>query len=101
MIRPAALLLLLACLSGCATMGLKSAVDLRVTVAPGTPEQALVYIDEQYVGTLAAVAARGVRIPEGKHRFTVEKAGYFPMDRILVSRAQPIALRVELLPLPE
>lgn len=98
------LVLALACtpaLGGCVTMGLRSAVDLSVTVADGTPPDALVYIDGHYVGSLAAVAARGVRIPEGKHRFTVEKAGYFPVDTIILSRTHPIKLQIDMLRLPE
>lgn len=82
-------------------MGLRSAVDFSVTVAEGSPKTALVFIDEQYVGTLAAVEARGIRLPEGKHRISVEKAGYFPFDRVVESDLHPIHLDVVLLKLPE
>lgn len=94
---------LVACLaaSSCATMGLRSAVDMSVSVQPGTPREALVYIDGKYIGSLAAVEARGVRIPEGEHRLTVEKVGYFPYDRVIVSDLEPIELKIELLKLPD
>jgi hypothetical protein len=82
-------------------MGLRSAVDLTVEVAKDTPGSALVYVDGHYVGTLAALAARGLRIPEGKHRISVEKTGYFPYDVIVVSKIDPIHLQVALLPLPD
>lgn len=82
-------------------MGMRSAVDLTVAVESGTPGSALVYVDGQYVGTLAAVAARGLRLPEGEHRISVEKTGYFPYDTIVVSRLDPIHLDVKLLRLPE
>lgn len=95
---------LLACLwgpSACATMGLRSAVDMTVQVSENTPKEALVYIDGNYIGTLAAVEARGVRVPEGKHRFTVEKAGYFPFDAMIESGFDPIHLKINLLKLPD
>lgn len=91
----------LLCSTSCATMGMRSAVDLSVKVAQGTPGAALVYIDGRYIGSLAAVAARGVRLPEGQHRISIEKAGYFPYDVIVESDLQPISLEVELLKLPE
>jgi hypothetical protein len=95
------LLNLILSLPACATMGLRSAVDLTVQVDPEAPGGALVYVDEHYVGTLSAVVARGLRLPEGEHRITVEKTGYFPYDQIVVSDVDPIHLKVELLELPE
>lgn len=86
--------------AGCATMGLRSAVDMRVQMSPNTPPSALVYVDGHYIGSLAAVVARGVRVPEGEHRLSVEKTGYFPFDTIVVSDVDPILLDVDLLPLP-
>ncbi len=88
-------------LSGCATMGVRSAVDLRVDYPKGTPGEALVYIDGQYIGTLEAVSVRGLRIPEGEHRVSVEKNGYFPYDTVIFSDLKPIELHVELLRLPD
>ena len=98
--RPVLFTLFVVVQSGCATMGLRSAVDLTVEIAPGTPGKALVYVDEHYVGTLSALAARGLRLPEGEHRLTVEKTGYFPYDKLVVSKVKPIDLRIELLKLP-
>lgn len=88
-------------LSGCATMGVRSAVDLTVEVEEETPGSALVYIDEQYIGTLRAVEVRGLRLPEGEHRISIEKTGYFPYDTVVVSDLKPIHLKVRLLRLPE
>lgn len=88
-------------LSGCATMGLRSAVDMTVEAKADAPGNALVYIDGKYIGTLKAVSVRGVRIPEGEHRITVEKSGYFPYDEVVVSDLKPIHLEVELLRLPD
>lgn len=68
---------------------------------PETPKSALVYIDEQYIGTLAYIGARGIRLPEGEHRITVEKAGYFPFDALVVSDREPIHLDVRLQRIPD
>lgn len=82
-------------------MGLRPAVDMKFEMAPGTPKSALVYIDEQFIATLGYVASRGVRLPEGQHRITVEKNGYFPYDVIVVSDRKPIRLTVKMLKLPD
>jgi hypothetical protein len=79
----------------------RAAVHLNVARADDTPRDASVYIDEQFVGFLGVVSARGVRLPEGEHRVTVERAGYFPWDRLVVSERQPLFLTVELRKIPE
>jgi PEGA domain len=86
-------------LGGC--VGASPTTSLRVKRAPPTPKDASVTIDDQYVGALAFVAARGVALPQGKHRITVEKAGYFPWDRVVEARQQPIDLDVELTRIPD
>jgi hypothetical protein len=87
-------------LMGCAA-GARAAVRLSVERAASTPRDASVYIDEQFVGFLGVVAARGVKLPEGEHRITVEKVGYFPWDEQVVSDRKPITLRVELRKVPD
>lgn len=94
-------LLALGAALGCATMGLKSAVHLSLEREKDTPRRALVYIDEQFIGTLDYVAAKGVRLPEGKHRISVQKNGYYPFDALVESDRYPIHLRVALLRLPD
>ncbi|MEY2930379.1 MAG: hypothetical protein RL033_1128 [Pseudomonadota bacterium] len=79
----------------------RAAVRMSMARAADTPRDATVYIDEQFVGFLGVVAARGVKLPEGEHRITVEKVGYFSWDRLVVSDRQPISLRVELRKIPE
>jgi hypothetical protein len=66
-----------------------------------TPPDASVSIDEQYVGPLGYVAAHGVRLPEGEHRISVTKSGYFPWDRLIVADTHPIKLDVKLEPIPD
>ena len=91
--------LLVAGLAACQMQ--RAAVRLSVTRAADTPRDASVYIDEQFVGFLGVVAARGVRLPEGEHRISVEKVGYFPWDQLVVSDRTPIALTVSLRRIPD
>ena len=79
----------------------RAAVHLSMERVATTPRDASVYIDEQFVGFLGVVAARGVRLPEGEHRISVEKVGYFPWDQRVVSDRQPIVLKVELRRIPD
>jgi hypothetical protein len=91
--------LALAGIAGCQAQ--RAAVRLSMDRAAQTPRDASVYIDEQFVGFLGVVAARGVRLPEGEHRITVEKVGFFPWDQLVVSDRRPIHLRVELRRIPD
>ncbi len=88
-------------LPGCHTYGMRPAVTMTMKRDATTPKSALVYIDEQYIGTLSYVGARGIRLPEGEHRITVEKVGYFPYDTIVVSDREPIHLDVKLVKIPD
>jgi hypothetical protein len=95
-LAPAAMALLLA---ACGAAG-QATTSLRVK---GTPPDASVTIDDQYVGAFAYVARRGVALPPGKHRITVEKSGYFPWDKVVEARegASPIVLEVVLVKIPD
>lgn len=92
-------LCVVAALAGCQAH--RAAVHLSMERIAQTPRDASVYIDEQFVGFLGVVAARGVRLPEGEHRITVEKVGFFPWDQLVVSDRQPIVLKVELRRIPD
>lgn len=94
---PATLALLLA---ACAGAESRPTTSLRIQ---GTMLDASVTIDDQYVGALAYVARKGVALPPGKHRITVEKAGYFPWDKLVEAREgdPPIRLDVELTKIPD
>jgi hypothetical protein len=96
-----ALALLLSLVAGCGQNVGRAAVTLSLQRGARTPRDAMVIIDEQYIGPLAYVAARGVRLPVGQHRITVQREGYFPWDRLVVSDRQPITLEVELVPIPD
>lgn len=75
-------------------------VSLRVT---GTVRDAHVTIDDQYLGALAYVAKKGVALPPGPHRITVEKNGYFPWDKVVVANEgdPPIKLDIVLVEIPD
>jgi len=64
---------------------------------------ALVTIDDQHLGTVKYVGKRGVALPPGTHRVTVEKVGYFPFDKLVEATAGegPIELDAALEPIPE
>jgi len=79
---------------------LRPAVTLRLKTK-ASPSDAAVYIDEEYVGPLSYVSSRGVRLPAGTHRITIEKPGYFPWDREVTADRVPIKLDVQLQPIPE
>ena len=73
-------------------------VSLRVK---GNIADAHVTIDDIPVGALGYVAARGVALPPGKHRVTVERAGYFPWDTLVEAKDDPIYLQITLVPIPD
>jgi len=73
-------------------------VSLRVQ---GDVADAEVSIDDQPIGVLSYVAAHGVALPPGRHRITVEKAGYFPWDKVLEADDEPIYLKIHLEPIPD
>ena len=63
--------------------------------------EASVTIDDQMIGPLGYVSVRGVALPPGRHRITVEKSGYFPWDKMVEATEQPIYLDVVLVPIPD
>jgi hypothetical protein len=67
----------------------------------GSPREASVTIDDEYVGPLEVVAIRGVALPHGKHRVTVEAPGYFPKDTLVDAETSPVRLDVRLVPVPD
>ena len=75
-------------------------VSLRMQ---GTPPEATVVIDDEAVGTLELVTARGVALPVGLHYVTVRAEGYFPWDRRIEAKlgAGPVRLEVALTRVPD
>jgi hypothetical protein len=93
-----ALVLLVAC--GAPGNGAKSTTSLRMT---GSPADARVVVDDQIVGTLDMVQARGVAMPPGNHRVSVEREGFFPFDTIVEAKEGEKVLHLEakLVPIPD
>ncbi|PIE05294.1 MAG: hypothetical protein CSA75_05500 [Sorangium cellulosum] len=75
-------------------------VSIRVK---GGMSNATVRIDEVYIGSFGMVKQRGVALPPGKHRITIEKSGYFPWDKqVDVKEGDPmIILDVDLKRIPD
>jgi len=95
-------LLLLLSLTSCQVMGREPVTaPLSLERSAKSPRDAVVTIDEEYIGPLGYVAARGVKLPAGKHRITIEKPGYFPWDRLVEAGNEPIHFDVELEPIPD
>jgi hypothetical protein len=86
-------------LAGCAASQART-TSLRVK---GAPNDATVTIDDRYLGTFAYVASKGVALPPGKHRITVEKTGFFPWDHLVEAHDgdAPIHLDVTLTKIPD
>jgi hypothetical protein len=98
--RAAAPLLLLSL--GLAACVREAPVTTSLRVA-GAPPDASVTVDDKYLGAFAYVQKRGVALPAGKHRITVEKAGFFPWDRLVEAKEgdPPIKLDVTLTKIPD
>jgi hypothetical protein len=79
----------------------RAVVPMTMQRTSGTPRDANVVLDEEYVGPLYLVMAQGLNLPVGKHRITVIKEGYFPWDRLVDADRKPVSLSVELVPIPE
>jgi hypothetical protein len=95
-------------LSGLALLGALTAAACVPATPPtvslrmrGEVQDASVTIDDEHIGALAFVAKRGVALPPGPHRITVEKIGYFPWDRLVEAREAPIQIEVKLVKIPD
>lgn len=69
----------------------------------GGPPNASVTIDDRFVGTLDVVTRRGVALPPGTHRISVEAPGHLPWDRQVDAKEAeaPLRLDVMLVPVPD
>jgi hypothetical protein len=87
-------------LAACRPPAPPKTVSLRMV---GSPPAASVTIDDIFVGRLETVVARGVALPIGSHRVSVEAPEYFPWDGVVEARegAGPVRLEVRLVPVPD
>ncbi|MSP26320.1 MAG: hypothetical protein EXR75_14425, partial [Myxococcales bacterium] len=58
-------------LAACLTLAACAAPKVGFLRLRGTPPDAIVTVDDVYIGKLARLASTGVRVPEGEHRVTV------------------------------
>ena len=87
-------------LPGCGPPKEPKTVSMRMV---GSPPNASVTIDDIFVGRLDTVAARGVALPVGTHRVSVEAPGYLPWDKVVEAKegAGPLRLEVRLVATPD
>lgn len=55
--------------------------SLRLLPEAEAPKAARVSVDDQPIGSLEFATKRGVALPPGKHRLTIEADGYLPWDQ--------------------
>lgn len=69
----------------------------------GGPPNASVTVDDVFVGTLDVVMRRGVALPPGTHRVSVEAPGHLPWDKVVEAKEGqgPLRLDVKLVPVPD
>ncbi len=67
----------------------------------GAPKDATVIVDDTVLGSFEYVALRGVALPRGEHRITVQAPGYFPWDKLISAAGEQIRLDVQLVKIPE
>ena len=92
----------LAFVLGCGAPGNGASKTIALTMT-GSPLDARVTVDDQIVGTLDMVQARGVAMPPGQHRVSVEHEGFFPFDTIVDAKEGEKVVRIEakLVPVPD
>lgn len=60
-----------------------------------SPDEATVTMDDQVLGSVEFVEKRGVAMPPGRHRLTIEHQGYFPHDQWVEAPPSASVVRVE------
>lgn len=64
------------------------------------PDDAAVYLNEQFVGSARVLAAKPETLPEGTYRMTVTAPGYFPHDLMVKLTPGTTTVRIELRKIP-
>jgi hypothetical protein len=87
-------------LAACGPPAAPKTVSMRMAGGPGN---ASVTVDDIFVGTLDVVSRRGVALPPGTHRVSVEAPGHLPWDKVVVAKEGEAAVRldVKLVPVPD
>jgi hypothetical protein len=84
----------------CAAPKEPKTVSMRMV---GSPPNASVTVDDIFVGRMDIVSARGVALPVGQHRVSVEAPGYLPWDKLVEAKEGqgPLRLEVRLVAQPD
>lgn len=98
-LAPAVALAFLVC-GACGPPAAPKTVSMRMV---GGPPNASVTVDDTFVGTLDVVARRGVALPPGTHRVSVEAPGHLPWDKVVEAKEGqgPVRVDVKLVPVPD
>ena len=85
------------CLIAC---GAPPKVFMRLS---GGPDDALVHINDRYVGKLGRLVKTGIKLEPGEYRITVDAVGYFPHDELVKVEelGPPPKLEVQLQEVPD
>lgn len=69
----------------------------------GSPDDALVTINDRYIGKLGRLEKAGVLLEAGEYRVTIEQVGFFPQDQIvtIADDQPPTPIHVELTQIPD
>lgn len=69
----------------------------------GAPDDALVTINDRYIGKLGRLEKAGVLLEAGEYRVTIEQVGYFPQDQLVTidGDREPTPIEVELTQIPD
>ena len=69
----------------------------------GEPDDALVTIEDQYIGKLGKIEKAAVPLKPGTYRVTIEQVGFFPFDVIVTvpDEGEPKTVKVNLEPIPD
>ena len=98
-VRPLVALALVGALA-CGPPAAPKTVSMRMV---GGPPNASVTVDDTFVGTLEVVSRRGVALPPGTHRVSVEAPGHLPWDKVIEAKEgqAPVQLDVKLVAIPD
>jgi hypothetical protein len=70
-------LILLFMLFGCGPAPEAAKLTLGGLAIRCDPPDAVLFVDDKYMGTVGSLKGRAVKLPEGVHRIEVRKEGYF------------------------
>ncbi|HHH27566.1 MAG TPA: hypothetical protein ENK57_04335 [Polyangiaceae bacterium] len=85
-----------------AAVGCAGPKPIVVPIA-GSPDEALVTVDDTYRGKLGRLEKSGLPLLPGEHRLSIEANGFFPHDQLieLNEDVPPAPITVELQPIPD